>query len=100
MATAHNNIANSTRRPKDVNYFHISSVKRSINSCRVCSASIQSIGQNNVKCCFTDCIAICGATDKTCVLVPLPANQLRDNITSIVSAITMVINASLDEAAA
>ena len=52
------------------------------------------------KCCFTDCIAICGATDKTCVLVPLPANQLRDNITSIVSAITMVINASLDEAAA
>ena len=50
--------------------------------------------------CFTDCIAICGTTDKTCVLVPLPANQLRDNITSIVSAITMVTNASLDEAAA
>ena len=46
--------------------------------------------------CFTDYIhvfalttnaeitAICGTTDKTCVLDPLPANQLRDNITSIV----------------
>ena len=52
--------------------------------------------------CFTDCIhvfdpttnaeitAICGTTDKTCVLDPLPANQLRDNTTSIVSVITTI----------
>ena len=42
--------------------------------------------------------AICGTTDKTCELDPLPANQLRDNITSIVSVITMITNTSLDEA--
>ena len=42
--------------------------------------------------------AVCGTTDKTYVLDPLPANQLRDNITSIVSAITMITNTSLDEA--
>ena len=59
--------------------------------------------------CFTDCIdvfdrityieitAICNATKKTCVLDPLPANQLTDNITSIVHAITLITNASLDE---
>ena len=59
--------------------------------------------------CFTDCIdvfdrttkteitAICTATKKTCVLDPLPANQLTDNITSIVPAITRITNASLDE---
>ena len=41
---------------------------------------------------------ICGTTDKTCILDPLPANQLRDNITSIVSIITLITNASLDEA--
>ena len=58
--------------------------------------------------CFTDCIhvfdpttnaeitAICGTTDKTCVLDHMPANQLRDNITSIVSVITMITNTSLD----
>ena len=60
--------------------------------------------------CFTDCIhvfdpttntkitAICGTTDKTCVLDHLPPNQLRDNITSIVSVITMITNTSPDEA--
>ena len=59
--------------------------------------------------CFTDCIdvfdrttyteitAICKATKKTCVLDPLPANQLTDNITSIVPAITLITNASLDK---
>ena len=52
--------------------------------------------------CFTDCIdvfdrttnteitAICTATKKTCVLDPLPANQLTDNITSIVPAIKRI----------
>ena len=59
--------------------------------------------------CFTDCIdvfdrttyteiiAICNATKKTCLLDPLPANQLTDNNTSIVPAITLITNASLDE---
>ena len=59
--------------------------------------------------CFTDCIgvfdrttnteitAICSATKKTCVLDPLPAKQLTDNITSIVPAITRITNASLDD---
>ena len=59
--------------------------------------------------CFTDCIdvfdqttnteitAICSATKKTCVLGPLPANQLTDNITRIVPAITRITNTSLDE---
>ena len=42
--------------------------------------------------------AICGTTDKTCVLDPLPVNQVRDNITRIVSVITLLTNASLDEA--
>ena len=42
--------------------------------------------------------AICGTTDKTCVLDPLPANQLRDNITNIVSVITNITNTSLGEA--
>ena len=42
--------------------------------------------------------AICGTTDKTCVLGPLPVNQLRDNITRVVSVITLLTNASLDEA--
>ena len=35
---------------------------------------------------------------KTCVLDHLPANQLRDNINSIVSVITMITNTSVDEA--
>ena len=60
--------------------------------------------------CFTDCIhvfdpttnaditVICGTTDKTGVLDPLPAYQLRDNITSIASVITLITNTSLDEA--
>ena len=60
--------------------------------------------------CFTGCIhvfdpttnveitAIYGTTDKTYVLDPLPANQLKHNITSIVSVITMITNASLDKA--
>ena len=59
--------------------------------------------------CFTDCIdvfdrttnteitAIGSATKKTCVLEPLPANQLTDNITRIVPAITRITNISLDE---
>ena len=59
---------------------------------------------------FTDCThvfdpntnaeitAICGTTDKICVFGPLPANQLRDNINSIVSVITKITNTSLDEA--
>ena len=59
--------------------------------------------------CFTDCIdvfdqttnteitAICSATKKTCVLGPLPANQLTDNITRIVPAITRITNTSLNE---
>ena len=59
--------------------------------------------------CFTDCFdvfdrttnteitAICSATKKTCVLDPLPANQLTDNITRIVPAITRITNTSLDE---
>ena len=67
-------------------------------------------GPTDEKPCFTDCIhvfdptanaeitAICGATDKTCVLDPLSANRLRDHITSIVSVITMITNTSLDEA--
>ena len=42
--------------------------------------------------------AISGTTDKTCVLDHLPVNQLRDNITGIVSVITMTTNTSLDEA--
>ena len=33
------------RHPKGVNYFHISSIKRSTNSCRVSTASTSSIGQ-------------------------------------------------------
>ena len=45
----------------------------------------------------TEITAICCATKKTCVLDHLPANQLTDNITSIVPAITRVTNASLDE---
>ena len=59
---------------------------------------------------FTDCTHVfdpttnaeitanCGTTDKTCILDILPANQLRDNITSIVSVITPITNASLNEA--
>ena len=59
--------------------------------------------------CFTDCIdvfdqttnteitAICSAIKKTWVLDPLPANQLTDNITRIVPAITRITNTSLDE---
>ena len=59
--------------------------------------------------CFTDCIdvfdrtknteitTIGSAGNKTCVLDPLPANQLIDNITLIVPAITRITNASLDE---
>ena len=59
--------------------------------------------------CFTDCIdvfdqttnteitAIYSATKKTCVVDPLPANQLTDNITRIVPAITRITNTSLDE---
>ena len=69
-----------------------------------------SIDRPTEKRCFTDCIhvfdpttnaeitTICGTTDKTCVLDFLPANQLRDNTTSIVSVITLISNASLDEA--
>ncbi|KAK2172627.1 hypothetical protein NP493_945g00013 [Ridgeia piscesae] len=45
----------------------------------------------------TEITAICSATKKTCMLDPLPANQLTDNITSIVPAITRITNASLDE---
>ena len=45
----------------------------------------------------TDIKAICSATKKTCVLDPLPTNQLTDNITRIVPAITRITNASLDE---
>ena len=53
---------------------------------------------------FTDCIdvfdrttsteitAICCATNKVCMLDPLPENQLTDNITSIVPAITRITN--------
>ena len=105
MASAYNNIPNSTRRPKDVKYFYISSVKRSINS-----SGLQCFNTLKKKRCFTDCIhvfypttnaeitAICGTTDKTCVLDHLPPNQLRDNITSIVSVITMITNTSPDEA--
>ena len=52
--------------------------------------------------CFTDCIdvfdrttnteitAICSANKKTCMLDPLPANQLTDDITRIVPAITRI----------
>ena len=59
--------------------------------------------------CFTDCIdvfdrttntdiiAICSATKKTCVLDPMPTNQLTESITRIVPAITRITNASLDE---
>ena len=45
----------------------------------------------------TEIIAICSATKKTCVLDHVPANQLTDNITRIVPAITRITNASLDE---
>ena len=45
----------------------------------------------------TEITAICSANKKTCVLDPLPANQLTDNITSIVPATTRITNASLDE---
>ena len=41
--------------------------------------------------------AICSVTKKTCVLDPMPANQLTDNITRIVPAITRITNTSLDE---
>ena len=44
----------------------------------------------------TKITAICNKTNKTCVVDPLPANQLTDKITSIVPAITRIINASLD----
>ena len=59
--------------------------------------------------CFTGCIdvfsrttsteiaTICCATKKTCVLDPLPANQLTDNITGIFPPFTRITNASLDE---
>ena len=110
MASTYNNIPNSTRRPKDVNYFHISSVKRSINSCRVCSVSTPSIGQQ-MKNVVSLTVSMCSIQQRTqrsqrCVVVltkpflmdPLPANQIRDNITSIVSVITMITNNSLDEA--
>ena len=40
--------------------------------------------------------AICSVTKKTCVLYPLLANQLTDNITGIVPAITRITNASLE----
>ena len=107
MASAYSNIPNFNRRPKDVNYFHISSVNKSTNSCRVFNNIDRSTDDKR---CFTDCIhvfdqntnaeitAICGTTDNTCVLGPLPVNQLRDNISRIVSVITLLINASLDEA--
>ena len=45
----------------------------------------------------TEITAICSATKKTCLLDPQPANQLTDNVTSIVPAITPITNASLDE---
>ena len=45
----------------------------------------------------TEITAICSATKKTCMLDPLPANQLTDNITGIVPAITRITNTSLDE---
>ena len=41
---------------------------------------------------------IFGTTYKTCVLDHLPANQLKDNITSIVSVITIITNTSMDKA--
>ena len=45
----------------------------------------------------TEITVICSATNKTCVLDPLPANQLTDNITSIVPVNTRIINASLND---
>ena len=39
-----------------------------------------------------------GTTYKTCVMDHLPDNQLKDNITSIVSVITMITNTSMDKA--
>ena len=82
----------------------------------MCITPVSPIASTNMKYvvsdeirCFTDCIdefdqttntkitAICSATKKTCVLDPLPANQLTDNITRIVPAITRVTNTSLDE---
>ena len=45
----------------------------------------------------TEITAICSATKNTCVLEPLPANHLIDNITRIVPAITRITNTSLDE---
>ena len=45
----------------------------------------------------TEITAICSATKKTCVLDPLPTNQLTDNITRIVPAITRITNTPLVE---
>jgi len=94
-----------------MNYFHISSVKKIDKFMSVLQCFNTIDRPTNEKRCFNECIyvfdpttnadvtAICGTTDKTCVLDPLPANQLMDNITSIVSVITLITNASLDEAA-
>ena len=101
MASAYSNIPNFNRRPNDVT-IHNASVNKSTNSCRVFNNIDRSTDENR---CFTECIhvidqntnaeitAICGTTDKTCVLEPLPVNQVRDNITRIVSVITLLTNA-------
>ena len=41
---------------------------------------------------------ILGITGKTCILDPLPTKQLSDNVESIVSIITYVTNASVENA--
>ena len=108
MVSAYSNNLNSVWPPKDANYFLVSFVERLTISYQVCSVSTTSIG-HQTKDVVSDCIdvfdrttsteitAICCATKKTCMLDPLPAHQLTDNITGIVPAITRITNASLDE---
>ena len=68
-------------------------------SCRECSQMpTGTMTHYTITIHYTEITSICGTTDKTCVLDHLPANQLRDNITSIVSVIKMITNTSLDEA--
>ena len=107
--SAYSNNLNSVWPLKNANYFLVSFSGKIDNllSGLQCFNNIDRASDERR--CFTDCIdvfdrttnteitAICSATKKTCVLYPLLANQLTDNITRIVPAITRVTNTSLDE---
>ena len=107
MVSAYSNHLNSVWPFKDANYFLVSFLIDNLLSGMQCFNDTDR--PSDERHCFTDCIdvfdrttnteitAICSATKKMCVLDPLPANQLTDNITNIVPAITRITNASLDE---